>query len=186
MDMNGMVDWLKGKLGMAQTPITGVDGTTYGPAQSRISRVPVVYSTSLAHQGEYNPQTDTISVNPTIDNQPMHPLMQHEVMHSILAKLGTNQPAATTSAPGYADIASRISPASGDPTHEAPAWAVSGDIYGVPTATRQGYLGGVIDNLNSLGRPDLATMATKDMSADDIKALHAKGTAAAQAAGGQQ
>lgn len=175
-----MVDWLKGKMGMAASPVVGPDGTTYGPAQSRISRTPIAYSTSLAHQGEYNPQTDTINVNPTIDNQPMHPLMQHEVMHSILAKLGTNQ-AQATAAPGYADIASHISAASGDPTHEAPAWAASGDIYGVPTATRQGYLGGVLDNITALGRPDVAAMASKDMSPDDIAAIHAKGSAAGRA-----
>lgn len=143
-------------LGKQMQVVRGADGTTYGPAQARISHSPIQFTEDMpaSRQGEYFPKTDTIKVNPNSAGYPVHQVLKHEQIHAILSKLPSEGIPQTTSAPGYADIAQRVQGnVQGNPGDEVPAYMGQSPVpgmYGISPEQRNAYIGGLQQQLEKL------------------------------------
>lgn len=102
----------------AQATVVGKDGTTYGPAQARISKTPIDFTDQMAHgsraageydsveptalnklldnmRGQISPPTGTIRINPNspsigVPGMPkdLSATIRHEEAHALMDKLG--------------------------------------------------------------------------------------------------
>lgn len=153
MDIGNLIGQLLGK---QMQVVQGADGTTYGPAQSRISRTPIEFTEDMPalRQGEYFPQSDKIRVNPNSKGFPVHQVLKHEQIHAILSKLPQEGVPQSTSAPGYSDIAQRIQGAvQGNPADEVPAYmgqSQTPGFYGISPEQRNAYIQGLQQQLTKL------------------------------------
>lgn len=136
--------------------VQGTNGTTYGPAQARISRSPIEFTEDMPQQrqGEYFPQTDTIRVNPNSTGFPIHQVLKHEQIHAVLSKLPGEGTPQSTSAPGYQEIASRVQGnVQGNMGDEVPAYmgqSQTPGFYGISPEQRNAYIQGLQQQLMKL------------------------------------
>lgn len=129
------------------------DGTTYGPAMSRVTRTPIEYGELPPHRsGEFYPDKDSIKIDPNKGNVPQ--VTRHEQIHALLNKLPMAGAPQTTSAPGFMDIARVIQPQiAGDIENEVPAYMgqqSNSGFYGISDAQRNQYMQGLVGQLQKL------------------------------------
>ena len=145
-----------------KTPVVRTaDGTTYGPAQSLVSRTPIDFDEDMPanRQGEYFPQTNRIHVNPNSKGFPVSQVLKHEQVHALLQTLPNGGASQTTSAPGFMDIARRLQGTrAGNVEDEVPAYMAqspTSEFYGVSDDQRNAYVNGLTQQLQKLD-PTLA------------------------------
>lgn len=137
--------------------VQGADGTTYGPAVSRISRTPIEFSENMPSsrtQGEFIPAENKIRVNPNSKGYPVNQVLRHEQIHAVLNGLpGAGQQVAQQ-VPGYKEIADRVAGAgTGNMADEVPAYmgqSPTPQIYGISQDQRNAYIQGLQSQLNKL------------------------------------
>lgn len=160
MDISDLIlNLLSKKLVTART----ADGTTYGPAVTRISRTPVSYGDLPPNRsGEFYPDKNTIKIDPNKGNVPQ--VTRHESIHAILNQLPQAGAPQTTSAPGFMDIARRIQgQVAGDVENEVPAYmgqSPQSQFYGISDNDRNAYMQGLVGQLQKLD-PNISTKMQK-------------------------
>lgn len=134
-------------------------GVTYGPAVSRSSRTPIQYGSLPANRsGEFNPQTDTIKIDPIKGNVPA--VTRHESVHALLSKLPNSGTAQSQAAPGFSSIAERMhGSVAGNMEDEVPAYMAmqpKPQFYGISDDQRNAYMQGLVGQLQKLD-PSIAS-----------------------------
>lgn len=165
MDFHGLWDALKERMSPGSTAIQTEPGQTYGPAESRLTRVPITFSQTAMPQnqsGEYVGPTPIgqkylgskgqITINPTssdvMDNYKgnVNAAIKHEIAHSIVMPATTddNLEQMARQNPAYSNVESHL--AQSERGGWAPAEASS--YMAEPNAARYG----ISDDLQSLYR----------------------------------
>ena len=146
MDLSGLTNWLQTQMAHLSggQPFQGSNGTLYGPAVQRQTRVPITYDpTAGGTAGVYNsgglihPEGMTIYPNSRIAMQDgsTSPTIEHEMVHAAQSHAG--QLGNGSMVPGYADVAKAIAPnVAGRLEAEAPADAISYDPRFTPGLSR--------------------------------------------------
>jgi hypothetical protein len=144
-------------LGRQMQVVQGADGTTYGPAQSRISRTPIEFSENMPSartQGEFIPAENRIRMNPNSKGFPINQVLRHEQIHAVLNGLPNAGVPQAEAAPGFSDIAQRVQgAATGNMGDEVPAYmgqSQTPGFYGISPEQRNAYIQGLQSQLVKL------------------------------------
>lgn len=137
--------------------VRGADGTTYGPAQARVSRTPIEFSENMPSpqtQGEFIPAQNKIRVNPNSAGYPTSQVLRHEQIHAVLNGLPNAGQQVAQQAPGFSDIANRVAgTGTGNMADEVPAYmgqSPTPQIYGISPEQRNAYVQGLAAQLQKL------------------------------------
>lgn len=152
--------------GKSPNIVVGSDGTTYGPAEARISRNPITFTPDMVSgpstSGEY--ENGKIRVNPNSPSigAPGMPVdvgnvIRHEEVHALMDKIPNNMKVASNPIEYMPLVRPVRASTMGNPQDEVPAYAITQPpgqvgahtLYGGPASAgdQASYVGALLNNI---------------------------------------